>query len=419
MDLRSPLLATRRFIHRRADSSSSRASRVSSDSDEPFAFSPANTPSEETPPFRTSNPRYAMDSSAPGKRLPGKGTPSCLPGWTVCGNPQGEVEDNARDVASDLALSPSSKTRPIDIELPKRRRPDPNSTSTFTPPAPLSARGDISGAYFPLHEDPASRIRAPHPFQADTEMARRSSLQRAAELGRCDTGARSSGRQNASPTSQYPGMKPTSASASPYTPISSYIPSGLHDDVVLPMGKYYPSNWEKRHGKKSHLQPSTTAKPAAPVVTKSEPQVPRPHDEHRHARPDLDVKRRLQQYQRDMVAQAAMAASAVLAKSQSMAGSARASSRGGGTLPTAQFAAAFLKAHKPLSPRLQPVGSPGVPITPMSLEDESYLTLGSPATGMAAQPQTTEAGDAMRPGEKKRQRNKSRSPSIGLSAVSV
>ncbi|KAK4239484.1 hypothetical protein C8A03DRAFT_42891 [Achaetomium macrosporum] len=406
---RSPLLAPRRFMHRRADSSSSNASLGSSDFEEPFAFSPINTPSEENPPSRTSNPRYTMDSSAPRRRFPGKG-----------------VEDHPRDpqnesaVANDLALSPSSKSRPIAIQLPKGRRADPTLTSTFTPPAPLSARGDIPGGYFPLHEDPESRVRIPHPFQFDVDMARRSSLQRAAELGGSDTGARSLEPRNAPRTSQYPGMKPTSASASPYTPISSYIPSGLHDDVVLPMGKYYPTNWEKRHGKKSQFRAPTTAKPVAPVVTRPEPQVPKSHGEHGHTRPGIDVKRRLQQYQRDMVAQAAMAASAVLANSASTTSSERASCRGGGTLPTApQFAAAFLKAHKPLSPRLRPVGSPGRPITPMSLEADSYLALGSSATGMDAQLQTIEAGDAVRPGEKKRQRKKSHSSPIGVSVVSV
>lgn len=383
----------------------SRTSRGSSDYEEPFIFSPLDTPTEENPPFRTSNPRYATDSSVPGKRFPGK-----------------EVEDRESAVASDLALSPSSKSRPIDIELPKGRRRDPlgSPTSTFTPMAALSARGDIRGGYFPQHEDPSSRVRAPHPFQADIEMARRSSLQRAAEVGKRHTGTRSSGRRKASPTSQYPDMKKTSASASPYTPISSYIPNGLHSDVVLPMGKYYPTNWEKRHGKKSsHLQPSTTVKPAAPVVTKSEPEVPRSQGEHPPPRPDLDIKRRLQQYQRDMVAQAAMAATAVIANSASDSGSARASSRGGGTLPTAHFASTFLKAHKPASPRLQPIGSPGVPITPMSLEAESYLTLSPPATAIAAQPQTMEVGEAMRRREKKGQRKESPSPSVGLSVVSV
>jgi hypothetical protein len=373
-------------MHRLADLSSARASRWSSDSEEePFAFSPINTPSEENPPFRTSNPRYAMD------RFAGE-----------------DFEDHDRHsqhestVTRDLSLSPSSKSRPIDIELPKGRRREPSFTSTYTPTAPLSARGDISGGYFPLHEDPSSRVRAPHPFQADIEMARRSSLQRAAEDSRRNTGTRSSRRRKAPSTSKRPRLKQTTSSASPYT---SYMPSGLHNDVALPLGKYYPSNYEKRHGKNSNLVPSTTVKPAAPVVTKSEPQVPRVQGEHRPSRPDLDVKQRLQQYQRDMVTQTAMAATAVLANSTSK--------------QAAHFAATFLKAHKPLSPRLQPLGSPEVPITPMSLEDESYLTLGSPATGIAAQPQTMGTGDAVRPGEKKRQRKKSHSPSVGLSVVSV
>lgn len=48
---------------------------------------------------------------------------------------------------------------------------------------------------------------------------------------------------------------------------------------------------------------------------------------------------------------------------------------------------ALLKSHKPLSPRLAPLGSPG-PVTPMNLEGavagDSYLTLGRTVTGSNA-----------------------------------
>jgi hypothetical protein len=86
-----------------------------------------------------------------------------------------------------------------------------------------------------------------------------------------------------------------------------------------------------------------------------------------------------------MVAQAAMSANALIANNSGSATTpatttTTASSPLGGdrtTLPKAQLAAAFFKAHKPLSPRLRPVGSPG-PVTPMSLEADCYLALGSP-----------------------------------------
>lgn len=142
------------------------------------------------------------------------------------------------------------------------------------------------------------------------------------------------------------------------------------------MGKYYPSNWEKRHGKVPENRPSTQPAPA-PVTMRSEPQVPKYHGD----RPGSDIKRRLQQYQRDMVAQAAMAANALIASSGSASPATGASPLGGAaTLSKAQLAATFFKTHKPLSPRLRPVGSPG-PVTPMSLEADCYLALGSPVSG--------------------------------------
>jgi hypothetical protein len=133
------------------------------------------------------------------------------------------------------------------------------------------------------------------------------------------------------------------------------------------------------------------AQPAASAI-RSEPQVPKYHGDQARPRPGLDVKRRLQQYQRDMVAQAAMAASALIASSGA-ANPATASSLSGVPLPKVQLAANFLKAHKPVSPRLRPVGSPG-PVTPMSLEGESYLSLGSSGRGMDmdAESSTVEKG---------------------------
>lgn len=210
-------------------------------------------------------------------------------------------------------------------------------------------------------------------------MARRNSVQRAAES--CQPSIEPSSISSTH-DSRPPRRKPAntlSTVTSPDTPISSYNPTGLHDDVVLPLGKYYPSNWERRHGKGPQSRP-----PAA--AAHSEPQVPKSQESNQspsHAqRPGSDVKRRLQQYQRDMIAQAAMAANALIVSSGSAgsggsASSSIASSLRGLTLPQGHLAATFLKTHKPRSPRLEPVGSPG-PVTPMSLEADSYLSLGAP-----------------------------------------
>jgi hypothetical protein len=195
------------------------------------------------------------------------------------------------------------------------------------------------------------------------------------------------------------------------------------------MGKYYPSNWEKRHGKAPKTRPTTQPTPAP--ATKSEPQAPKHHTDQAHPRPGSDIKRRLQQYQRDMVAQAAMSANALIANNSGSATTpattTTSSSPLGGdraTLPKAQLAAAFFKAHKPLSPRLRPVGSPG-PVTPMSLEADCYLALGSPvgvAGGLEADFPGMEMGDGGgRAGGKGKQRRKDSCPAppAELSTASI
>jgi len=183
------------------------------------------------------------------------------------------------------------------------------------------------------------------------------------------------------------------------------------------MGKYYPSNWEKRHGKGPPNRPPATSQPAASAI-RSDSQVPKYHGDQAHARPGSDVKRRLQQYQRDMVAQAAMAANALIANSGS-ARSAAASSLGGVPLPKAQLAANFFKTHKPLSPRLRPLGSPGGPVTPMSLEGDSYLSVGSPAADKDAELPTYEHWDSPQPGRGKQRRTDPRASPVELSIASV
>jgi hypothetical protein len=220
-------------------------------------------------------------------------------------------------------------------------------------------------------------------------MARQSSLRRAAESSKASADPRLSTPLQPSGSAVPPLHRLPSVVEPSDVPISSYIPSGIHDDVVLPLGKYYPTNWERRHGKASQDRPSLMTQPAASAI-RSEPQVPKYHGDQPRPRPGFDVKRRLQQYQRDMVAQAAMAASALIASSGA-ANPATASSLSGVPLPKVQLAANFLKAHKPVSPRLRPVGSPG-PVTPMSLEGESYLSLGSSGRGMDAESPTLETG---------------------------
>lgn len=95
--------------------------------------------------------------------------------------------------------------------------------------------------------------------------------------------------------------------------------------AAMPVGKYHPSNYKNKVKIPEKLAPlvQTTSKG--------------------HTRKKSDVKKKLQQYQRDMVEQAAIAGNIQLASG------------------------------KPKSPRLIPLSSPG-PVTPMELEEDAgYL----------------------------------------------
>ena len=115
-----------------------------------------------------------------------------------------------------------------------------------------------------------------------------------------------------------------------------------------------------------------------------------------HSRNESEAKRRLAQYQRDMIAQAAMA----------IGGSSRinrAAVPNFGNL-------GFTHISKPDKPRLQPLGSPG-PVTPMELEGaEGYLG----ARGSAEEAQREEIARAMRLDEERRRREGASSPVVEL-----
>lgn len=280
-----------------------------------------------------------------------------------------------------------------------------------------------SRGYFPLHEDPASRVRHTHPFQLDTIQARRQSIQHAtAESGSSPTAAMSSsvsqaqsvGNMTTSRSSQFTFTRsPEPVKSASHTPVSSYLPIGVHETAALPMGKYYPTNYENSMSAKQRQRPMPPKSNLATSI-KSEPQVPKYRSEPSHTRTGSEVRRRLLQYQRDMIAQATVAATAVLEKSGSAvdpnalaAGSALKKIGLGGTM---------LKTHKPLSPRLAPLGSPG-PVTPMNLEapGDSYLTHKTvPSTSQASTPEasTTSAEKA------KQYQNGTHSPASELHASS-
>ncbi|KAM9874695.1 hypothetical protein VDGL01_11252 [Verticillium dahliae] len=161
-------------------------------------------------------------------------------------------------------------------------------------------------------------------------------------------------------------------SGSSFTPVASYIPSGAHE-TSLPIGKYYPSNYERtcwpptcQYSQPLQSSPESLGRfpsairPDSRVLVRS-----------RAGRTDIDAKRKLQQYQRDMISQAIAAAREVLrnvrASSSSNSTSATTTTTlDGRPLKTLhQFGASAV--HEPISPRLLPLGSPGS-VTPMDLE---------------------------------------------------
>jgi len=223
--------------------------------------------------------------------------------------------------------------------------------------------------YFPLHESHGPNVYYPHPFYEDTARARRDSIQHASKEALLSSASLDHTWKFSDMASESPLMDMAcsprssdtvtslSASVSPHIPVSSYLPTGVHGYAALPTGKYYPSNWEKRH------QPGGSSRQAQHQMdmARSEPNGPG-HRRPPHKRNGSDKKPRLIQYRRDMITQATVAGGTMSQSHNSTAG-----------------LGALLKSHKPLSPRLAPLGSPG-PVTPMNLEGaaggDSYLTLG-------------------------------------------
>lgn len=131
------------------------------------------------------------------------------------------------------------------------------------------------------------------------------------------------------------------------SPTSSNIPN--LEALAIPMGKYHPLNYKP-------VSPgiSTGLSPITASMQPTEVQIPPPDKNNMrpaYERRTSDLKLKLQQYQRDMIAQARLAG--LPGGTQDQAGSA-----------------------KPSSPKLQPLGSPG-PITPLELEESSgYMAAG-------------------------------------------
>jgi hypothetical protein len=152
-------------------------------------------------------------------------------------------------------------------------------------------------------------------------------------------------------------------------PVTSYIPSGVHDSV-LPMGKYYPSNYEKHslHGQnESGNQEQSGNQEHSGGVASSRPPAADPRN-------NSDVRTKLRQYQRDMIAQATLAIGSAARYGKVVPTPAAMSLNG---IPMRAEPLRGATPAKPISPKLVPLGSPG-PVTPMELESSegSYLDKG-------------------------------------------
>lgn len=140
------------------------------------------------------------------------------------------------------------------------------------------------------------------------------------------------------------------------------MPSGIHDHP-LPVGKYYPSNYERRTRQLQNQRSFVSESVTSYAKTDAQGTTYKGND---------DARQRLQQYQRDMVAQASMALGGSY-KPSMLPGNAAALRNL--PLPDARLGLASTP-QRPISPQLQPMGSPG-PVTPMDLESqEEYITKG-------------------------------------------
>lgn len=191
---------------------------------------------------------------------------------------------------------------------------------------------------------------------------------------------------------------PATSTASPAsrttTPVAAYNP-GPCSENPLPMGKYYPSNYEHRKADK-HGRPSTST---ASSYT-SYPSLSNPSQESiglGQPRYESDAKRRIQQYQRDMIAQAN---SALNHGSLSPAALQSLRSIGFGVITS----------PNPCKPRLEPLGSPG-PVTPMELGgSDGYLS----ARGATDSIQAEEIARMIRAEDEMKRREGAISPIVEL-----
>ncbi|TVY44641.1 hypothetical protein LSUB1_G001835 [Lachnellula subtilissima] len=230
----------------------------------------------------------------------------------------------------DTSTPSRQRSKPIAIELPPRNVP-----STYTP---LTGRGDHRKSYFPDHDDFSKTYKEHH-----------------YGFSRSSTPGSPSNMSASSSVMSSPGSEitPRAATSVPFDLIQPTA-SATIDSLGIPAGKYYPSNY-KSPATTRVSTPTSAAAPLPPTdltLPSDTAKKSKRQKSSGHERNSSDVKRKLQQYQRDMIAQARQAKS-------------RTGGKGLGF---------HIQMPKPVSPKLMPAGSPG-PITPFELEEcDEYLT---------------------------------------------
>jgi len=203
-------------------------------------------------------------------------------------------------------------------------------------------------AYFPLHEDPRSRVKTPHPFREGATTPHGESASHApVERNTAPDLEEGESPMTVTPTGSPQFPFPSSIGAfPPPTPSPTTLPAS--GDLL-----------ERRYGW-----------PAAPSLITSHPAGSDRPQTMRQSR--SDARHRLLQYQRDMVTQMSMAAQVALTRAdttKTRIETGRADgeiSDVGNALIVARARLTAASVVRPDSPQLRPLSSPG-PVTPISL----------------------------------------------------
>ncbi|PTB70311.1 hypothetical protein BBK36DRAFT_1173836 [Trichoderma citrinoviride] len=189
------------------------------------------------------------------------------------GSDESERPQRRRSIRADLdtgaGSSSSASTGSRPIAIPRSRQNSAASATTL--PEALSARGERQGGYFPLHEDPQTRVRHTHPFYRDVK-----SYGMDPSVEEVDTGADADiDMPKPRSQSQYHLSNSTRDNDSYWWPSDDDEDSEPFRSAS--MGKYYPTVWEKRQAQKKSGRPvdPIPSSSRAPTTQSRTPRTPK------------------------------------------------------------------------------------------------------------------------------------------------